>query len=104
MKCTYLAYVSSIGITLLTGRTGFTFFVLVEGPLVILIGCMIFLSQFLYVIKMATVSLSCTARLWIFLPVECFPLTFDLNDFKSRINRLLLSYFLVTPFFAYKCF
>ena len=31
-----------------------------------------------------------TARLWNYLPVECFPLTYDLNGFKSRINRYLL--------------
>ena len=27
-----------------------------------------------------------TARLWNSLPIECFPLTYDLNGFKSRIN------------------
>ena len=27
-----------------------------------------------------------TARLWNFLPIECFPLTYNLNGFKSRIN------------------
>ena len=32
-----------------------------------------------------------TARLWNSLPIECFPLTYDLNDFKSRINRHLLT-------------
>ena len=32
-----------------------------------------------------------TARLWNSLSVECFPLTYDLNDFKSRINRSLLT-------------
>ena len=32
-----------------------------------------------------------TIRLWNSLPIECFPLTFDLNGFKSRINRHLLS-------------
>ena len=31
--------------------------------------------------------LPCTARLWNSLPIECFPLTYDLNGFKSRINR-----------------
>ena len=30
-----------------------------------------------------------TARLWNSLPIECFPSTSDLNDFKSRINRHL---------------
>ena len=28
-----------------------------------------------------------TARLWSSLPIECFPLTYDLSGFKSRINR-----------------
>ena len=27
-----------------------------------------------------------TTTLWNSLPIECFPFTFDLNDFKSRIN------------------
>ena len=33
----------------------------------------------------------CTAKLWNSLPVECFPLTYNLNGFKSRINRHLLT-------------
>ena len=33
----------------------------------------------------------CRARLWDSLPIECFPLTYDLNGFKSRINRHLLA-------------
>ena len=33
----------------------------------------------------------CTARLWNFLPIELFPLTYDLSGFKSRINRHLLT-------------
>ena len=32
-----------------------------------------------------------TARLWNSLPMECFPLTYDLSSFKSRINRYLLT-------------
>ena len=32
-----------------------------------------------------------TARLWNSLPMECFPLTYDLSGFKSRINRYLLA-------------
>ena len=32
-----------------------------------------------------------TARLWNSLPIECFPLTYDLNGFNSRINRHLSS-------------
>ena len=31
------------------------------------------------------------ARLWNSLPIECFPLTYDLSGFKSRINRYLLN-------------
>ena len=34
---------------------------------------------------------SCTARLRYYLPRECFPLTYNLNGFKSRINRHLLT-------------
>ena len=32
-----------------------------------------------------------TARLWNSLPKECFPLTYDVSGFKSRINRHLLA-------------
>ena len=32
-----------------------------------------------------------TARIWSFLPIECFLLTYDLSSSKSRINRHLLS-------------
>ena len=32
-----------------------------------------------------------TARLWNSLPIECFPLSYDLSGFKSRINRCLLT-------------
>ena len=33
----------------------------------------------------------CTTRLWNYLPIECLPLTYDLSDLKSRINRHLLT-------------
>ena len=33
----------------------------------------------------------CTARLWNSLPIECFPLTYDLSGLKSRINRCPLT-------------
>ena len=32
-----------------------------------------------------------TAKLWDSLPIECFPLTYNLSGFKSRINRHLLT-------------
>ena len=32
-----------------------------------------------------------TARHWNSLPIECFPLTYDLSGYKSRINRHLLT-------------
>ena len=32
-----------------------------------------------------------TARPWNFLPIECFPLNYDLSSFKSRIKRHLLT-------------
>ena len=32
-----------------------------------------------------------TAKLWNSLPIECFPLTYDLNGFKSGIKRHLLT-------------
>ena len=32
-----------------------------------------------------------TAILWNFLPIECFPLTYCLSGFKSRINRHILT-------------
>ena len=33
----------------------------------------------------------CIARHWNSMPIECFPLTYDLNGFKYRINRHLLT-------------
>ena len=36
-------------------------------------------------------SFPSTSKLWNFQPAECFRLTFDLNRFKSRINRPLSS-------------
>ena len=34
---------------------------------------------------------TCTAKLWNFLPIKYFPLNYDLDGFKSRINRHLSS-------------
>ena len=59
-------------------------FLILEGVLLfILIDCMIFLSP---------------ARPWNFLPIECFPLTYDLSGFKSRINGHLLTRFVLNSF------
>ena len=33
----------------------------------------------------------CSARCWNSLPIECFPLTYDLNGFKYRITRHLIT-------------
>ena len=53
---------------------------------------MIFLSSFLDVKDVYVNSVfPRTARLCDSLPIECIPLTYDLNGFKSRINRHLLS-------------
>ena len=71
----------------------FHFLFLKVGVLVILIDCMIFLSPFIDVTSNSFVNsfFPCTARLCNSLPVECFPLTYDLSGFKSRINRHLLT-------------
>ena len=62
------------------------------GLHVILIDCMIFLSPFLDATKMSMSTVSFLAQLlWNCLPIECFPLTYDLRGFKSRINRHLLT-------------
>ena len=71
----------------------FYLLILAAPPLVVLIGCMIFLSPFLDVMRMSmsTVSFSRTPRFWHSLHAECFPLTYDLNSFKSRVNRHLFN-------------
>ena len=73
---------------------------------------MIFLPPLLDVTTMSISSFfPCTAWLLNFLPIECFHVTYDLNGFKSRINRhsrfflnqfplcfnLFVLLFLVTP-------
>ena len=54
-----------------------------------------FLSPFLYVTRMSMSTVSFLAQLdylpRTYLPTECFPLTYDLNGFKSRYNRHLLT-------------
>ena len=71
----------------------FYLLILAAPPLVVLIGCMIFLTPFQDVIRMSmsTVSFSRTPRFWYSLHAECFPLTYDLNSFKSRVNRHLFN-------------
>ena len=61
--------------------------IIVAGSLVVLIGCMIFLSAFLDVIRMPMLAVSFLAKLdSVTLPEVCFPLTYDLHRFKSRVN------------------
>ena len=61
------------------------------GLLIILIDCMIFLLLFLDVTRMSMSTVSRTIRLWNSLATECFSLTYNLNGFKSRITRHLLT-------------
>ena len=42
-----------------------------------------------------------TVRLWNSLPAECFPLTYDLNCLKYRVNRQILSLFFSRQFFIF---
>ena len=60
-----------------------------RGLLITLIDCIIFLSTF----RDDTVNsfFACTARLWNSVPIECFPLNYDLSGLKSRIDRHLLT-------------
>ena len=44
-----------------------------------------------------------TAGLWNSLLTECFPLTYDLNGFKSRFNRKLFSLGSFYTAFLYHC-
>ena len=88
--------VISTGITLVDAHLNwlnwFHFLFIEVGLLFVLIVCMIFLSPFLDVTRicMSKVSLF-PARLWNSLPMEYFSLTYDLNGFKSRISRYLLT-------------
>ena len=47
------------------------------------------------------VSSSFFVRFWNSLTIECFPLTYDLNDFKSRINRHFLAVGSFETYFLY---
>ena len=68
------------------------------GLLVNLIDCMMFLSPFLYVKKMSMPIVCLVAQFvrqldwfWNYLPIGCFALNYNLNAFKTRINRHLLT-------------
>ena len=73
----------------------FNFLFLMANLLVILVDCMISLSPSLDVTRMSMSAVSffaqLTARLWNSVPIKCFPLTYNVNGFKSRINRHLLT-------------
>ena len=65
--------------------------ILMGGLLVILINCMVFLSLFQNAIRMSMSTFFLrAAKLWNSLLAEWFLLTYDLNIFKSRVNRHLL--------------
>ena len=67
------------------------FLILMGGLLVILISCMVFLSLFQNAIRMSMSTFFLrAAKLWNSLLAEWFLLTYDLNIFKSRVNRHLL--------------
>ena len=53
-----------------------------------LIDCMIFCRHY-YMLQESLFPRA--ARLWNYLPIECLPLTYNLNGFKSRTNRHLLT-------------
>ena len=84
MKCGHLKFFP-IGITLANVLQNwlnlFHFLFLKGGPLNILIDCMIFLPPFLDVYMNSLFPR--TARIWNSLPIEYFPLTYDLSEFKS---------------------
>ena len=88
---------SSTGILLVDVHLNFLnwfhFLFLEGGLLVILIDCMIFLSPFLDVSRMymSTVSFLTQLGSGILLPIECFPLIYDLSGFNSRIKKHLLT-------------
>ena len=56
----------------------------------IITGCIFFLSPYLNVTRMFMSTVSFVTQLnWNFLPTECFPQTYNLNGFTSRLNRTL---------------
>ena len=91
----------SMGITLLDIHLNwlncFHSLILVVSLLVILIDCRIFLSPYLDVRRMSILIASFFAHLNS-LPIKCFPLTFNLNGLKCRINRHLICRFFLGSF------
>ena len=70
----------------------FYLLILVAAPLILLIGCIIFVifpGCFNYV--NVNSFFSRTPRPWNSLPAECFPLAYDLIGFKSGVNSHLFS-------------
>ena len=63
----------------------FHFLILEEGRLVILINCMIFQSPFLCY-KDLYVKFPRKVKLWNYLPIECFLLTYDLNGLSLELT------------------
>ena len=89
------AYVLYMAITLvnvhLNWLNWFHLLILQRGLFIILVDSMFFLLPFLNVTKMWISSFfPHTASTWNSLPIECFPSTYHLNGFKSKINRHLL--------------
>ena len=73
-------------------------------PLVIVTGCIFFLLRFLdrcYEDVFVKSFFPHTARLWNSVPAECFPLIYDLNGLKSRVNRHLFSMGFFSTAFLY---
>ena len=65
-------------------------FLILEGDLIVFLIVWFWLQRLHDFFDVYVNSfIPCTARLWNSLPIECFPLTYDLNDFKSRINTFL---------------
>ena len=73
--------------------TSFFFLILVEGLLVFFNRLHDFSVSIPRCYKDVYVNslFSRAARFWKSLSIECFPLTYDLNGFKSRINRHLFT-------------
>ena len=66
----------------LNGLKQFLFIILVAELLIILIDCLIFLLPFLDVTRISISTVHFFVHLnWNMLPVECFPLIYDLNGF-----------------------